>query len=82
MKCRMMLDRFLFYLVDFPLCAVTFGCVMSKASVRQHISDDVVIDVAVEGEVLDFIDHRGMKNWILLHESRQDCFDVVAMYET
>ena len=51
----MMLDRFMFDCVDFFPRAVTVGCVRAKASVRPHVSDDVLMHILGKGGVIEFI---------------------------
>ena len=66
--------------MDFYPCAVTVGCVRANASVCPHVFYDVIIHVFVKGGVIEFIGLGGMKNWIVLCESRQYFFEVVTMY--
>ena len=82
MKVCMTLDRLVFDCVNSPPCTVTVGCVMSKASVRPRISYDIIIQLVVEGGVLEFIELGKNKNYIVLRESRQYWFEVVVMYKT
>ena len=67
----MTLDRFVCDRVYFPPCKVTVGCVRSKASVRSHISHDIIMNIVVKGGIFEFIGLGGTKNWILLHDSRK-----------
>ena len=55
MKGRMRLDSFIFDCMIFSTCAVMVGCVMSKASLRPCVLDDIIMHVVVKGGVLDFI---------------------------
>ena len=53
-----------------------------KASVCPYILDDVAMKKVVKGGVLIFIGYGGIKKWIVLCESLQDWFEIVAMYVT
>ena len=78
----MMLYVLMFDPVRFYTFAVMVGCVSSKASVRTHGSDDVVIHAIVKGNLFNFIGLGGMKNRIVLCELRQDWFGFFAVYQT
>ena len=77
-----MLYGIVFDCVIFFPYAATVGCVRAKASVYPHISDDVIIHVAVKGVIFDFIGFGGTKNMIILCESLQDLFKFIAIYHT
>ena len=59
-----------------------FGCVRDKAYVRPHVSYEVVMCVLFKGGVLEFIGSLGTNSWVVLRESLQNWFKVVAMYYT
>ena len=77
----MTLDWIMFDHVIYFLFAVTVGCVRAKASVCPHISDDVVMNVVVKGDVFKFIGHICTKNVIVLFDSCQYWFDSLVMYK-
>ena len=68
------LDRLMFYHSFFYPFAFTFGFVMSKASLHQHIFDESVINELFKGEVFEFIGIGRIKNCMMLCESHQDRF--------
>ena len=76
------LDRFVFDCVDFTPCAVTDGCERGYTSVHSHIIDDLIIHKVVKQDVREFIRRGVKKKWIVLCESRQYFFEVVAMHKT
>ena len=55
-----------------------FGCVRDKAYVRPHVSYEVVMCVLFKGGVLEFIGSLGTNSWVVLRESLQNWFKVVA----
>ena len=57
-----MLDRFMFDSVNLPPCAVTVRCVRDRTYIHPRIEYDVVMNVVVEGYVLDFIRLGSTKN--------------------
>ena len=77
-----MLYGLMFDHLSFSPFSVTVWCVRSKASVRPHVSNDVVMHVAVKGGVFEFIGLVHTKNYILLCESCQKWFEFVTMYKT
>ena len=64
------------------LYVFTFGGVRSKASVRPHVSYDILMLLIVKEDALEFICRGQMNNGILCCEYIQDCFESVVMYKT
>ena len=75
----MMLYRIMFGSVSYFLFAVTVVCVMAKASVCPHISDDVSMHVVVKGGIFEFIGLGRTKNRIMMCELRQYWFHNILM---
>ena len=63
---RVSLDRFMFDHLIFPPFSITVGCVRSKESVQQHISDNVLMHEVVKGEVIELIGRGCTKKWIFM----------------
>ena len=78
----MMLDGIMFDHVRSIPFAVTVVCVRDKASIRQHVSDEVIMYVVVKGGLFEFICHGRTKNGIVLCEMNQGWFEFLAMYKT
>ena len=50
---------------------VAVGFVRANSYVRPHILDDVVMHVAVKGDLFEIVGLGRMNNWIVLCESHQ-----------
>ena len=61
--------------------SVTVGFVRAKEFVRPHISDDVLTNEVVKGDVFEFVGLGHKRNWILLCDSQYDWFYFVVMYK-
>ena len=71
---RLMFDNlFLYQFVD--------GIVRAFASVLPHIFDVVIISAVFKGNIFEFIGRRLTKNWMVLYDSYQDWFELVAVYK-
>ena len=76
----MTLNELMFDDLIFSPFVVVF--VRSKAYVRPHISDVVIMYVLVKGDVFKFIVRIRTKKWMVLCDSHQDWFYFVAMHKT
>ena len=64
---------------DFFLSPFVDNIVRALASVSPHIFDVVIMSVVVEGDIFEVIGRGCTKNWIVLCDSHQDWFYMVAM---
>ena len=66
----------------FFISPFVYGFMMAFAYVRPWLFDVVIMSVVVKGGVFEFIGRGGMENWMLMCESHQYWFYLVAIYKT